>query len=109
MDALARPGDPPVAALLRGALLQPRVPAQRHREGAVLAEENHAAHGWHLPPQVGAHDPQGLQVAAAEGAEGCKRLGSRSEVDGFLAEARKRLLVEPTRTYTPAAGPSRIR
>jgi hypothetical protein len=61
---------------------------------SVMAEEDHAAHGRHLLPLVVAHEPQGLQIAAAKGAERCERLGSRSEVDGFRAEPRQELLVQ---------------
>ena len=61
---------------------------------SVMAEEDHAAHGRHLLPLVVAHEPQGLQIAAAKGAERCERLGSRSEVEGFRAEPRQELLVE---------------
>ena len=52
---------------------------------AVMAEEDHAAHCRHGLPLVVAHEPQGLQIATAEFAEGCERLGSHSEVDGFRA------------------------
>ena len=61
---------------------------------AVMAKEDHAAHGRHRLPLVVAHEPQGLQIAAAEGVEQCERLGSRSEVDGFRAKPRQGLLVE---------------
>jgi hypothetical protein len=44
---------------------------------ALMAEEDHAAHGRHGLPLVVAHEPQGLQIATAEFAEGCERLGSR--------------------------------
>ena len=50
---------------------------------AVIAKEDHAAHGRHPLPLVVTHKPQSLQIAAAEGSERCERLGSRSEVDGF--------------------------
>ena len=61
---------------------------------AVMAEEDHAAHGRHRLPLVIAHEPQGLQIAVVEGTQGCERLGSRSEVDGFRAEPRQGLFVE---------------
>jgi hypothetical protein len=42
---------------------------------AVLAEEDHAAHGrYHLPLAV-TNEPQGFQISAAEGTERCERLG----------------------------------
>ena len=61
---------------------------------AVMAEEDLAAHGRNRLPLVVTHKPQSLQIAAAEGAERCERLGSRSEVEGFRAEPRQELLVK---------------
>jgi len=63
----------PVASWIRARGLDPgvgKVPL------AVMAEEDHAAHGRHRLPLVVAHEPQGLQIVAAEGAERCERLGS---------------------------------
>ena len=51
---------------------------------AIMAEEEHAAHGRHRLPLVVAHEPQALQIAASEGAERCERLGSSSLQLGVL-------------------------
>lgn len=85
----------PVASWIRARGLDPGVGKVPH---AVMAEEDHAAHGRRRLPLVVAHEPQGLQIVAAEGAERCERLGSRSEVEVFRAEARQGLLVE---TFPP--------
>ena len=76
--ALAAAGTAP--GLDPGIGIMPRV---------VVAEEDHAAHGRHRLPLVVAHAPQGLQIAAAECAERCERLGSRSDVDDFRAAPSK--------------------
>jgi hypothetical protein len=55
-------------------------PGVREVPLAVMAEEDHAARGRHRLPLVVAYEPQGLQIAAAEVAERCERLGRRSEV-----------------------------
>lgn len=61
---------------------------------AILSEQKHPAHGRHLPALVGRNQAQSLQVSAGELADGCERLGSRSEVQGFRVEVRHRLLIE---------------
>jgi hypothetical protein len=59
-----------------------------------MTEEDHIALGRHRLPLVHGHEPQALQIAAAEFAQRCERLRSRSEVDRFRAKCRKGLLVE---------------
>lgn len=59
-----------------------------------MTEEDHFALGRHRLPLVHGHEPQALQIAAAEFAQRCERLRSRSEVDRFRAKCRKGLLVE---------------
>lgn len=61
---------------------------------AFPTEEDHPAHGRHLPPLMLRDEAQGLQVATGERAHGGERLGSGSEVEGFRVQPRHRLLVE---------------
>jgi hypothetical protein len=107
------------------------IPGVRKAARPVLAEEDHAVDGRDLPPLVVRDEAQRLQIAPGELADGGERLGSGSEVESFRVEAgmgcsskpsprakrrsssissaSTRRLVEPTRTYTPPAAPSRDR
>ena len=99
---------------------------------APVPEEDPVAHGGHGPPLVHSHEPQGLQIAAAEAsAEGANdsvaawkwrsaelkpgRGGSSKpsqqgkRPSSSISSASARRLVDSTCTYTLAAGPSRIR
>jgi hypothetical protein len=106
-------------------------PGIRETMPAISPEEEHPADRGHLPTLMIGHEPQGLEVASAEPTDGRERLGSRSEVQRFRVESGHRLfsnaslrpkrlssstssrsarqLVEPTRTYTPPSGLSRVR
>ena len=69
-------------------------PGVREVALAVRPEEDHPAHGRDLASLVVRDEPQGLQIAAGELADGGERLGSGSEVEGFRVEPRHGLLVE---------------
>jgi hypothetical protein len=54
-----------------------------------MAEEDHAAQGWHRLSLVVGHEPQALQIAAAAAvAERRERLGSRLEAAWKLLGSR---------------------
>jgi hypothetical protein len=65
---------------------------------ALLAKEDHTAHGRRLAPLVSRHQTQGLQIAAVKLADGSERLGSGSEVEDFRVETPHRLLVDTLST-----------
>ena len=69
-------------------------PGVREVPLAVLAEEDHAAHGRNLAALMVREESQRFQVPARERPEGSKRLGSGSEVEGFRVEPGHGLLVE---------------
>jgi hypothetical protein len=68
----------------------------------VQAEEQHAAHGGHLPPLLGRDEAEGFEVGTAEPAHARERLGSGSEVQSFRVEPWHRLFVEGLAPCEPA-------